>query len=261
MAEYMTNTPSTDGQTVKSVGTAFRIIEHLDDQNGGRVTEIATALDLAKSTVHRHLETLSRTGYVVKEGDEYHIGMRFLRLGEAAKTRKRAYAMAGQKVTELATETEERAQFIVEEHGHGRYVYRETGRRAVQTDSGVGKRVEMHASSAGKVILAHLPEAKVHEILELRGLPALTDHTITDVDELFAELDAVRERGYGFNNQENIEGLRAVGVPVIGKGNQVLGALSVSGPIHRLKGEWFEKEIPDLLLGTANELELNIRYS
>jgi IclR family acetate operon transcriptional repressor len=37
--------------------------------------------------------------------------------------------------------------------------------------------------------------------------------------------------------------------------------LSVSGPIHRLKGEWFEKEIPDLLLGTANELELNIRYS
>lgn len=40
---------------------------------------------------------------------------------------------------------------------------------------------------------------------------------------------------------------------------EVVGALRVSGPTHRFRGEWFEEELPDMLLGVANELELEIR--
>ncbi|GAB3031565.1 IclR family transcriptional regulator [Natronobiforma cellulositropha] len=254
--------PTIDSEnTVKSVETSFHIVEYLKDVDGARVTEVADALGIAKSTVHRHLVTLVEIGCVVKEGDIYDVGFRFLEFGEYAKTRKAAYAMAEEKVKELAAKTEERAQFLVEEHGQSVFVYRETGRNAVQTDPGIGKRVPIHASAAGKAILAHLPTEEVREIIDQHGLVALTEHTITDPDALFAELEEIRERGYALNNQENIDSLRAVGVPVLGNNDQVIGSLSVSGPTHRFKGQYVEREIPDLLLGTANELELNIKYS
>nr|WP_321169935.1 IclR family transcriptional regulator C-terminal domain-containing protein [Salinigranum rubrum] len=92
-------------------------------------------------------------------------------------------------------------------------------------------------------------------------LPELTPHTITDHDEFFSQLDTIRERGYAFNDEESIQGLRAVGVPIRGKEHEILGALSVSGPTHRLKGDWYTEDIPDLLLGVSNELELNIRHA
>jgi DNA-binding IclR family transcriptional regulator len=251
----------TEGRTVKTTETAFTIIEGLEELDGARVTELADHLGLAASTVHSHLATLYEMGYVVKEGDRYLIGSRFLKLGETAKERKEAYELARPKVKALAEETEERCQFIVEEHGRGVYLHRETGSRAVWTDSGLGKRVFLHSTASGKSVLANLPEERVDAILDRWGLPAQTDNTITDRTELFEELDVIRERGYAVNKEESTDGLRAVGVPVMDGSGDLLGALSVSGPSHRMKGEWFEREIPDLLLGTANELKLNLKYS
>lgn len=245
---------------VKTTQTAFAIVERLQELDGSGISELASEMGLAKSTIHRHLNTLQELGYVVREGDTFYVGLGFLNLGEYARTRKQEYVMAEPKVKEIARETEERAQFIVEEHGHGVYVYRARGSHAVRTDPGIGKHIPLHAVAAGKAILANLREQEVQRILNQRGLSQINEHTITNREALFEELKAIRKRGYSFNNQENIEGLRAVGVPVRGGDESVLGALSVSGPIHRMKGEWFESELPDLLLGTANELELNIKY-
>ncbi|WP_435181088.1 IclR family transcriptional regulator [Halorussus sp. AFM4] len=249
------------GRTVKTTETAFTVIEGLEDLDGARVTELADHLGLADSTVHSHLATLYEMGYVVKEGDQYLIGSRFLQLGEAAQERKEAFELVKPKVKHLAEETEERCQFIVEEHGRGVYLHRETGERAVSTDSGLGKRIYLHSTAAGKAVLASLPEERVERILDRWGLPALTDNTITDADELLDELDATRERGFAVNKEENTEGLRAVGVPLTDGTGELIGSLSISGPSHRMKGEWFEEEIPNLLLGTVNELELNLKYS
>lgn len=251
----------TNGSGVKSIGTTFALIEGLRRLDGARITELSDDLGVAKSTVHRHLDTLYRRGYVVREGDEYHVGLRFLQLSEHARVRKPEYELARAKVEELARETEERAQFIVEEHGEGVYVHLETGRHAVHTDSGVGRRIPLHATSAGKAILAQFPDEYVRDILEGDGMTELTDHTITDPERLFEELTTIRERGYSVNDQENTRGIRAVGVPVTGPDGFVVGALSVSGPTHRMKGDRLDHDLPDLLLGTANELELNITYS
>lgn len=249
------------GYTVKTTETTFAIIEGLEELDGARVTELGDHLGLANSTVHSHLSTLTEMGYVVKEGDQYQIGSRFLKLGEAAKERKEAFELVKPKVKQVAEETEERCQFIVEEHGRGVYLHRETGSRAVWTDSGLGKRIYLHSTASGKTVLANLPEERVEQILDRWGLPALTDNTITDRNVLFEELDTVREQGFAVNKEESTEGLRAVGVPIKEGSGKLVGALSVSGPSHRMKGEWFEREIPNLLLGTANELELNLKYS
>ena len=246
---------------VKTTQTTFEIIEALQKYEGRRIAELSKEFDIAESTVHRHLTTLLSNNYVVKEGNTYQLSLKFLDIGDFTRNRKSSYQMARGKVEEIAEITEERAQFIVEENGFAVYVHRERGKNAVKTDPGLGKRVPIHMLSAGKAILAHLPEKKVENIISERGLERRTHQTITSTDELLSELGEIRERGYSFNNQENIDGLKAVGVPVLRTSDQVIGALSVSGPSHRMKGEWFQNDLPDLLLGAANELELNISAS
>lgn len=246
---------------VKTTGTVFDVLEALRELDGARLTTIADELDLAPSTAYRHLSTLAEREYVVKEDDEYYLSMRFLRFGRYVRERKEIYRLAEPKIEELAAETDERVEFMVEEYGRSVFVHRETGVNAVQTDSGIGKYHPLHATAAGKALLSGFSTERVREICDERGLESFTENTITDEDALFEELETIRERGVSYNHQEYINGLHAVGVPVHDPRDEVIGAISVSGPTHRLKGQWFEEEIPDMLLGTANELELKISYS
>lgn len=245
------------GRTVKSSERTFDVLEILRERNGARVTEVADELDLAKSTVHRYLATLRKREYVVKEGDEYAVGLRFLELGQTARYRKPIYELAEPVVEDLAAETEERAVFLIEEHGQAVYVHRATGEHAVRASPGPGERVPIHATAAGKAILAYLPERRVREILDRRGLPARTQNTITSRNELREELERVREHGYAINQEENVRGVRAVGVP-IRPNDRVVGALSISGPIQRMqeKEGRDQQNLLNLLLGSANELEI-----
>lgn len=83
----------------------FRIVEALVDRDGSRVTELAQELDLAKSTAHQQLSTLHSLGYAVKEAEEYHVRLRFLRIGEHTRHRKEVSRLAAPLVDQLAAET------------------------------------------------------------------------------------------------------------------------------------------------------------
>lgn len=248
-------------ESVQATRTMFTIVECLRDSEGLTITEIADRTGYAKSTVHRHLGTLADLEYITRQNDQYHVGLRFLDLGQRARTRYDGYKLAREKVEEIAEQTGERAQFLVREHGKAVYIHRAFGERAVHTDPGIGSRVPLHATSAGKAILAEMDETQMFEIIEQSDFEPITDQTTTDPDELLSELDQIRERGYSTNHQENLKGLHAVGSVVTGPEGDVVGALSVSGPSHRLTGEWFEQELPTLLMGATNELELNIAYA
>lgn len=246
---------------VEAVNKTIRILEVLREHDGVGVTELADRLGWPKSTVHNHLATLRRSEYIVQADGKYKLGLRFLELGEFVKDRNEIYGLVEPKIQELATDLGERVQFVVEEHGDGVYVRIATGERAVSTGSHLGRRRSMlHATASGKSILAFSPESEVHRVIERKGLPELTANTITDEEELFTALAEVRERGYAFNYEEHIEGLRAVAAPVENEGDEVVGAISVAGPAHRMRGDWFTEELPDKILGIRNELELDIAY-
>lgn len=249
------------GNTVASVERSYKIVYALQESNGGRIQEIATSLGFAPSTIHKHLVTLEKLGYVRKEGDEYQLGMRFLTLGGQIRNSKQGYRLAIELVSRLVNEVDERAQFVVEDSGRGFYLHTEISQHSVQIDRYIGKRRYLHASAAGKAILANLPDKRVDKIIDRWGLPAETPATITDSEVLYHELEQIRSDGVAFNDGESIKGLRAVGVPVMTPQDTVLGAFSVSAPAHRLKGDYYEEELPDLILGFANELELNLLNS
>lgn len=245
---------------VQSTETTLEIIEALQSLGGGRVNEVADYLDKSPSTVHRHLNTLLVHDYVTKSGDEYQLGMRLLALGGVVQNRDSAYKLAQTKVEELANRTGEYVQFLVEEHGKRYYVHTGTGKQAVQTDSQIGKSGYLHCSAAGKAILAKLPEEYVERILSHHGLPPVTPQTITDENELYDQLERIRETEIALNFEESTEGLNAIGTAITNPDGSVIGGLSISGPAHRMKAERLETETSDLLLGIANELELKIKY-
>jgi DNA-binding IclR family transcriptional regulator len=248
-------------QTLKSLGNSFAIITELQAREGARVTELANATGLSKSSVYKHLATLVEHDFVTKEGDNYRLGFRFLDIGSHVRNQIEGSRVIKEKLREVAEETEETAQFTTEEHGRAVVLFRETGRRGVLTKGRVGKRFYVHQTAAGKAILSQFPDEHVRAVLARNGLPPATEATIADESALFTELEAVRERGYAYNDEESTKGLRAVAVPLMAPDDSVLGAFAVAGPTHRMKDARLEGDLPDLLRSVVNELELNLAHS
>ena len=246
---------------VKTTRRSLDVIEALRESDGARLTELADRLDLPNSTVHNHLSTLMERDYVVKDGNVYRVSLRFLDLGEYARDRRKVYELAKPEIEELATETGEVANLLVEENGLGVYLYSSKGENAVPLDISPGKHVHLHATALGKCILAHLSDSQVAEIVERRGLPAETDNTITDPDALAEELETVRERGYAIDDEERVPGMRCIGTSVKSESGNVIGAISISGPISAMPMDRLTDALADQLLGAANVIELKVAYS
>lgn len=243
-------------ERLATVETTISVLNALRELNGGRVTEIAAHMDTPKSTVHRHLQTLSHHGFVAKDGDEYKLGLMFLDVGEYTRHSISGYREAKPIVDQLASETGERCQFVVEQHGRGVYVYVTSSQPDDdRTKLRVGKRMFLHSTASGKSILANLPEGRIEEIIDRWGLPSQTPHTVTTREELFETLEQVRDRGYAFNRGGNVDGLRAVGVPILNEHDRVIGSLGISGPTYRMQGEAFEKNLPNRLLDAKEGLQ------
>lgn len=255
----MTEDPHRTGQ-VESIRTVFQIMEQLSELDGAGVTELSENVDVAKSTVHDHLSTLRGQGYVVKEGEEYNLSLRFLHFGKYVSHRKKLYETVEEDVKEVAEETGQRTQFVAREGEMGIPLVYASGKKGMPyIGFDIGEPLSLHATAAGKVILAHLPEEKVNEILETE-LEQITENTITDSETLQSELEAVREQGYAFNHEESFSGLQAVGVPIFDEDNAVVGGLSVAGPTNKMSGEYLEEELPHQLKGYADEIELKIKH-
>lgn len=247
------------GGKIKSIDTAFEIVERLVDLDGAGVSELADDLGMPNSTVHDHLRSLHDREYVIKENNRYHVSTRFLEIGEHARERRKIYRIARDEVDDLAATTDEHANMMIEEHGKGVFLYTAEGENAVQLDTHSGMRVPLQTTALGKCILASMPESEVNRILDRVGMPKVTEKTITDREALFDKLDEIRERGYAFDVEERVPGMNCVAAPV--KCDDTIGAVSVSGPASRLTDERFTEEIPELVVRAANVIEVNMKYS
>jgi DNA-binding IclR family transcriptional regulator len=245
---------------VKATATSLRVLEALKALDGAGVSELASELDLPNSTVHDHLKTLEADEYVVNEGGDYRVGARFLTLGGHVRDRMKIYRVGAPEVEELARETGEHANLMIEEHGMGVFLYIATGEDALHLDTYVGMRAYLHTTALGKAILANLPAERREAVLERHGLPELTERTITDREVLRERLDRIRDRGYAVDDGERIDGVRCVAAPVMGTDGDVLGAVSVSSARSRLRGDAFDADIPERVRRVANVIEVNATH-
>lgn len=251
--------------TLDTTERSLEIIEALATNDGATMTELADDLSLAVSTVYKHLATLESNGFLNKDDGTYRIGYRFLNLGEHARSRLPGHRLVDEAVHQLAEETGEEVDFIVEDHGRIITVS-ESYHKWVKYGSGgsndyranIGTYYPMHTTASGKAILASYPRDRIEAILDTWGLTHLTDNTITDRAELFDELEWTREHGYAIGDEEFTDGLRSVGMVVTEPSGETMGAMSVSGPSYRLSGTVLTETIPAALREVIDELEAEI---
>ena len=142
------------------------IVDALDEHGSLGVTQLASELDIAKSTAHYHLSTLRDGGYVIKDGPEYQLSLRFLRFGERTRSQIPIYGTAKAEVDKLAKQTDELGILMVEEQGYGVYLHKTAGENAIDIDAPIGRFATLHNRALGQAILAHLPESTVETILD-----------------------------------------------------------------------------------------------
>ncbi|MDT3437158.1 IclR family transcriptional regulator [Haloarcula sp. 1CSR25-25] len=245
---------------LKSVDTVFKIIKHLETRGGTTVTELASEREMPKSTAQVYLNTLHANGLVVKDDGEYKIGLRFLKYGMHALWNQQVFPRVRDKVDELAESTGELASCFVEERGDAVYIYGTEGSQAIRTDLSIGDRSGLHCTASGKAILANLPQQRIDTLLDVESFQALTDQTIVEPETLRDELETIRERGFAYSHQESVKGMRAVAAPISIE-DHVVGSISLAGPANRFVGDRFERELPEIVTGAANEMELKLTYS
>ena len=252
-----------EGRTVKSVETACEILRQLRQHNGHTVSGLAAELDLSPGSVHTQLTTLKQFGYVVKDDGQYTLGPEFLPMGEYVRNNSLLYNAVKGQIDDLVEKTGEAAHLIIEHHGRLYSLYERFGWNAVGVRYHRRKRQNairhLHCTAAGKAILANVSEERFVSIINENGLPQMTDNTITKIDELVDELEEIRERGIAFADEEQIEGLRAVGAPVHDPDGDVLGAVALSGPVSRLQDERFRQTFPDMVRDAAQVGELTMQ--
>lgn len=107
----------TGSRRVKSAGAVFGVMDTVHLLNGADVTEVANELDITKSTAHDHLSTLVDHEFLVKEGTNYRIGLKFLQYGMSAKRRIEFAEVARPSLTHIVEETDEIGWLVVEEYG------------------------------------------------------------------------------------------------------------------------------------------------
>lgn len=255
-----TNPSRKDPTAVEATGKSIEIIRSIKEDGPATLTEIATRLGYSKSTVHRHVTTLENEGYIAEGDAGYQIGLLYLDFGIHARNENQLFQIAKQKADDLADSVDENVWLMIEENDYGVFIYHATDEYPVRTFTREGYRGHLHAFAGGKAVLAFLDPARVEEIIERRGLPAQNAQTITDRGELSSELEQIREQGVAFNRNESVWGINAVAAPILDRTGDPLGSVSVAGPANRLKGEYLEEDLPELLLGVTNEIEVNMTY-
>ena len=115
-----------------------------------------------------------------------------------------------------------------------------------RTAMGIGTTIPMHASAAGKIFLAYMPEYERESIIKKTGLKAYTTKTITDPEILDEELMAIRLRGYAVNDCECDEEV-SIASPIFGFGDKIVGVVSIAGEPSRLTDRQIKKLIQPLI--------------
>lgn len=242
---------------LKSVRTTFKIVEYLKRNTSGSVSAIAEQLELPKSTVHSHLTTLNQLGYLINDDGTYRLSYRLVHLGRTIEQSCELRRIVLPTVEALADETGEQAYFAVEENGLATNIVVADGERSIRRQFLPGGQARMTNTATGKAILAHSPPERINEIVRRWGMPREAPGTITDEDELSAELETIRTNGIAYAREESVKGLLEIAMPILDEDGRPYGAIEVAGPIKRLDDNEYRRKLVEEIETAVNEIEVN----
>ena len=220
-----------DRYTVQSVARALDILDMIAEARSGlTLTEVTAGIGISKSATYALIRTLVDRGHLreASEGPRYQLGNALLRLGEVAVAQMPLGELARPVLSHLSNELAMTSRIAIADNGQPVFIERVDGPGMVRFHTPIGKRELPHASSAGKAILACLPDDRVREICATVGMSSRTRHTITSPDALLADLVLVRNRGFAVDDEEDAEGVFCIGAPFFDHRGYCAGAITVT---------------------------------
>jgi IclR family acetate operon transcriptional repressor len=200
------------------------------------LADIVEQMGMAKPTVFRLLSTLEKAGWVLREphGKDYTASNRLARFGADIMLNNSVRVQRRAILARIASEIGETCNITMLDGNEIVYVDRFESDWPLKVDLKPGARVPLHCSASGKLMLSQMRPAKRRGLLENLVLTRHTDHTITNIDLLESELDRIRTSQVGTDNQEYLDGLICVAVPIVNANGQMAAALAVQAPTARL---------------------------
>jgi IclR family KDG regulon transcriptional repressor len=230
-----------------SVQTVDRLVRIIDSFSSSRrawtLTDLSEHLDLPKSTLHRFLRSLEAHG-ILRQDDEskqWYLGYRLFVWGSLAEKSTALHDVARPIMRDLTADTGETTLLTVYHAQEVICVEKVESSHSVRLALEVGTRRPPHAGASSKALMAFLPEDEIERIVQSQGLPKLCANTITDRDELNAELARIRKRGYAQSVEETDRGAWGVATPIRGWDGKVIAAIGLAGPIPRFGDELAKK--------------------
>lgn len=244
----------------QSLGRAIQLLRTIAERpSGTSASELARTTGLPRSTVTRSLRTLSDFGFVEEGAGGWVLGRELVRLARSSDPHRHLVESAYPAVERLRDATGESASLAVPRPPAGMEIVLQLDpERHVGVANWVGIDVPLHASSAGKIVLAELEPEVLVARFGRGALPAFTERTITDVRVLAAELERIRKQGWAEIDGELEEGLAAISAPVRAADGSLAAVVGASGPTFRLsRGR--RREILSAVTVAATEIEVHLQ--
>lgn len=226
---------TSDDRGLQSIDRVVRIFEALAD-GAGSLTNVASHAKLSDATALRYLNGLVAHGLIERdqESRRYRIGMRMFLLGRSALDGRDFMVFATSVMRGLVEEFGETINLGARVGNDLIVVHAVESSQQIRKGASVGEKDVWHASGLGKAILSTLPAAAVERLLVGHTLTELTPRSLSSMDDLRGDLARTQRRGFSLDDEESVEGLRCVAVPIRDATGTARYAMSVSGPSYRL---------------------------
>jgi len=211
------------------------------------VTEAARQVGISPASARRCLLTLRGMGYVATDGKHYWLDHGALRIGYAYASSTQLPRLLQPALDALSERSRESASLAVL-HGDAVLIAgRSTARKTLRVGLGVGSRLPLHCSAAGRSLMLHMPDAQIRELLGRGPFERFTTRTLTQSRDVLREIAASRQRGYTACDEEIEVGVRSIAVPVADQTGQPVAALTISSRAERMTlAEMVEAFLPVL---------------
>ena len=221
---------STMGERSSALEKALDILQVITDSKRAiGLAELAELIDLPRPTIHRTLQQLVETGLILRaiQKDRYVIGPTLMKLSVNALTSLNATLPIRSILNDLAERVHETCNLGVLDQDEIVYLERVEGASPLRIHLQVGSRVPFHCTAIGKLIVAEQHKNVRTRLLSATPLKQYTPNTLTKPGELETEFSNIRTRGYSFNNEEYVEGLNAIAVPISDEKGNTVAALAI----------------------------------
>lgn len=234
-AKEIVHAPETP--SASAVRRTMDILECLDaSRRGLNISEVSRRLSIPKSSVHVLIVTLERLGYIERTGNgrDFRLALKTYALGQKMAKMISVSEVALPHMKSLANDLRLSAHLAVLDHDQGVFIQKAEPLGMVQLDTYVGRRMDLHCTALGKIILAFSPPESTESIFGKRAFARYTPKTVTTVEALKKEIGRARRLGFAVDDEEEELGMRCAAVPVLHQGIRFIAAMSVSGTVGQV---------------------------